>query len=341
MNILITGGLGYLGTHIASEISKNNKIFILDNLTNSYISNFKILKTISKSKKIYFIKCDILNKKKLVNFFFKNKIDTVIHLAGLKSVEESVSQPNKYYKINILGTLNLLDAIENSKVNKIIFSSSATVYGNPKRLPITEKHPIQKPTNPYGSSKLMIETIIEDFQKKKKNISCFILRYFNPGGAHPSFKIGENPKTNQSNIIPQLISALYHKKNKFKIYGNNFKTKDGTPVRDYIHVMDLAKIHSLLLEKKTKPGYYCFNIGSGKGYSVKKLCQKFNYHAMKILKKKVSLQKNPRRVGDVPSVYASFNKISKFLNNWKPKYSLDDICKSSIYFKINKSNAKR
>jgi len=321
MNLLITGGLGYIGSHLCVELLKSKaKIFVLDNLSNSSLKRKKNIEKISK-KKINLIKSDLNNYNKISKILINNKIDTVFHLAGLKSVKESFLKSYEYYLNNSFATMQLLKAMKESKVNKIIFSSSATVYGVKNKNPIKEIGNLDT-INPYGTSKLISEKLIIDQAKLDKNFKYIILRYFNPIGYHQSGLLSDD--ISEDNLVPNLIKKLKSKK-PFLIYGNNYRTKDKTAIRDYIHIYDLISAHILSLKKFTKNKNEIFNVGTGKGYTVLDIIKSFQ----KILNKKIDIMYTNRRKGDPEAIYCSAAKIIKKLK-WKPKYSVLDMCKYSI-----------
>jgi UDP-glucose 4-epimerase len=323
MNILVTGGVGYIGSHTVLSLIKNNyKPIIVDNLENSHRMIINRLKKKAK-KNITFLKGDILDSN-FINKIFKNyKIKIVIHFAGYKSVAESMKVPVKYYQNNVTGTLNILKSMNSFDVSKIIFSSSATIYGNPKFLPITEKHPLNA-INVYGQTKIDIENMLLNNCKANKNFSAISLRYFNPIGSDESITIGEYPKNNSSNLMPSICLAA--KKNLIiKIYGTNYNTKDGTAVRDYIHVTDIADGHVSAIKYIIKNrGWNFFNLGTGKGTTVLEIIKTFEEVNNINLKKKFY----SRRAGDSESTYASVYKAKKALN-WSAKYDLKTMCKSA------------
>tara|TARA_R110002020_G_scaffold354724_1_gene567481 strand:+ start:234 stop:1229 length:996 start_codon:yes stop_codon:yes gene_type:complete len=327
MNILITGGLGFVGSHITVKLLENDyNIFIIDNLENSNLEQITKLKKII-NKKIEYFKGDLRNIKFLDNFFNSYKIDIVIHCAGLKSVEESEKNPLKYYDYNVSGTINLLNSMNKYNVNKIIFSSSACVYGIPKNTPIDEKHETC-PNNIYGETKLINENILKNLCIKNNNWSVVCLRYFNPIGSHYSGLIGDNPLTNITNIMPVLNKSLNNQSKIFCIYGNTYKTKDGTAIRDYIHIDDLAEGHMLSLNYcLNNNGFETFNLGTGKGYSVLEILNTFQ----KYTNKKINYNFTQKRKGDVEISYTDTNKAKKKLK-FKVKKNLDQMCQDSIKF---------
>jgi len=327
MKILITGGAGYIASHTLIELAKANYDFIIyDNLSNS---SPKSLKRVSKiiNKNITFIKGDIRDKDKLQEVFLQYNIDSVIHFAGLKAVGESVEKPLKYYDNNVCGTLRLLEVMKENNCKKIVFSSSATVYGDPLTTPITEKFPVGDTTNPYGTSKYMIERILEDLYISDNSFKISILRYFNPVGAYEDGTIGEDPNGIPNNLMPFITQVAIGKRKYLNIFGNDYDTHDGTGVRDYIHVMDLANAHVKAIEyldkvDKTKP--LIVNIGTGKGYSVIDVIKAFE----KASGKKIPYKIVDRRAGDVAKVYADPTFAKKILN-WQATRDLNKMCEDS------------
>ncbi len=330
MKVLVTGGCGYIGSHtVVDLLNEGMEVVIVDNLINSKIDVLDKIKKIT-NKDVTFYKVDLCNKKELKNVFEKEKIDSVIHFAGLKAVGESVEKPLMYYENNLISTLNLLDLMKDFNVKKIVFSSSATVYGNPKSLPIYEDFPLSV-TNPYGATKLMIENILGDLYKSDTSFDITILRYFNPIGAHKSGLIGENPNGIPNNLMPYIVRVATGKLPILNIFGDDYNTIDGTGVRDYIHVCDLSYGHVLALKNK-KTGLKIYNLGTGKGTSVLELVNKFQ----EINGVKVSYQITSRREGDVDACYASNEKAVKELG-FNPKYTIEDMCFDSYNF-IKKNN---
>jgi UDP-glucose 4-epimerase len=327
MNVLLTGGAGYIGSHVfLTLIDKGYNPIILDNFSNSRIDVIKKLDLITK-KKTRLIKGSVLDTELLVKIIKDNDVSSVIHLAGLKSVKESVIDPLKYYYSNILGAISLLKALKLTSCNNLVFSSSATVYGIPDYLPIDESHNTN-PINPYGSSKLIIENIISDVVKSNKNFKAVVLRYFNPIGSHVSGLIGEQPIGFPNNIMPILVDIALKRKKELNIYGNDYNTKDGTGVRDYIHVMDLAEGHFLALDKLDDLNpFSVFNLGTGFGYSVLEIVQSFS----KASKMKIPFVYDKRREGDLDEIFADPSYANKTLN-FRPKYSIDDMCNSILNF---------
>jgi UDP-glucose 4-epimerase len=325
-NILVTGGSGYVGSHLAVKLLElGYNVTLVDNFSNS---NKLVIKKIKKitNKNFFFYKLNILDSKKLFTILKKKKIQSVFHLAAFKSVNESVLFPAKYYNNNIFGIISLIEAMEKAYVYNLIFSSSAVVYGESMYLPIDEDHPV-KPLSPYGLSKLLCEQYLNYIVSKNKKWKIISLRYFNPVGSHISKKIGDNP-TNPNNIMPTINKVALNNRSVFKIFGSNYKSKDGTAVRDYIHIMDVVDAHLLSLKKLRKMSKHTiFNIGTGKGVSVNELLKVYQ----KVNKLKLRIKKTVRRKGDVAISYASVKRIKNKIG-WKSKYSLEDMCASSYEF---------
>ena len=324
-SILITGGAGYIGSHIAVELlDKNYKVIVYDNLTNSSKISVKRVGEIT-GKNITFYEADILDEKKLSEVFKKEKIDVVIHCAALKSVGESVKKPLEYYHNNITGTLSLLKIMKKYSCKNIIFSSSATVYGDPEIVPITEDFPKGTCTNPYGWTKSMMEQIMTDLQKSDPEWKVVLLRYFNPIGAHKSGKIGEDPQGIPNNLLPYIAQVAVGKLDYLSVFGNDYDTVDGTGVRDYIHVVDLAKGHVLSVDKIDKlEGVSIINLATGNGYSVLEVLKAFE----KACGKKISYKIVQRREGDIAKCFADASKAYKVLG-WKAKKDIDEMCEDS------------
>lgn len=324
---LLTGGNGYIGSHIAIELyNTTTNIIILDNYSNSLLDNKKRLS--NKLPKIIWIEGDILDKKILRHIFSTYSISNVIHLAGLKSISESIELPILYYSNNITGTLNLLEIMKEYKCYNIIFSSSATVYGFQKDVPIKEKTPINNNLdNAYAKSKLYVEKILLDLNKNSDLWNIIILRYFNPIGCHYSGITWENPKKTVQNLFPYIIKVYSKELPKLTIFGNNYNTRDGTCIRDFIHIMDLANAHiqSLKFIKDKNSCYEIFNIGTGKGYSVLEVVNTFNKYS----NNSISYEYGSPREGDVPYIFSDCEKANKILN-WYPKKTLDDMVKDTI-----------
>ncbi len=321
MNILVTGGAGYIGTHTCVELlNRGYDIVVLDNLDNSCEKAVETVKKIT-GKDFPFYKTDLLDYDDVEKVFNENKIDSVIHFAGLKAVGESTKLPIKYYHNNITGTLNLVDIMQKHKVYNLVFSSSATVYGVPKTVPITEDFPTST-TNPYGSTKLMIENILNDVYAADNNWSITLLRYFNPIGAHESGMIGEDPKGIPNNLLPYVAQVAVGKHEYVHVFGNDYDTVDGTGVRDYIHVVDLALGHLKAIEKKTGVcGVHTYNLGTGHGYSVLEIIKAFEKAAGKEIPYKIEA----RRPGDVAQCYANPDKAKKELD-WQAEREISKMC---------------
>ena len=328
--ILVAGGAGYIGSHTCIELlNKDYNVIVVDNLSNSSSESLKRVEEIT-GKKLKFHKINILEKEELCNVFKNNTIHTVIHFAGLKAVGESTEIPLKYYHNNITGTLILLEIMKEYNVKNIVFSSSATVYGEPATLPITEEFPTTT-TNPYGSTKLFIEEILKDLYKSDNSWNIALLRYFNPVGAHASGKIGEDPNDIPNNLMPYISQVAVGKLKELSVFGNDYPTHDGTGVRDYIHVTDLAKGHIAALSKlDTSPGLIIYNLGTGQGYSVLDLVNAFE----KITNKKVPYKIVPRRPGDIATCYADPKKAAKELN-WKTQFSINEIVRDAWNWQTN------
>ena len=326
MSVLVTGGAGYIGSHTVVELLNENKeVIVVDNFSNSKPEMLDKIKKIT-NKDFKFYELDYSNKEKMDKVFAENKIDSVIHFAGYKAVGESVEKPIEYYTNNVSGTLNLLDVMRKHNVKTIIFSSSATVYGDPEVVPLTEMCKIGGTTNPYGSSKLFIEQILKDVYKSDNTWDVCILRYFNPIGSHESGIIGEEPQGRPNNLMPYIVRVASGELEELSIFGNDYNTPDGTGVRDYIHVVDLAKGHIKALEKleKEKSGIYIYNLGTGKGYSVLDMVHAFE----KTTGQKIKYKITERRAGDIATCYSNPEKAQKELN-WKAEKTLEDMCKDS------------
>lgn len=324
MNILVTGGAGYIGSHTSLLLLEaGHKVIVVDNLSNSSVEALKRVREIT-GKDITFYKADLLDKAELEKVFKENTIDSVIHFAGLKAVGESVALPLQYYHNNLTGTFNLCSLMSKYNVKNIVFSSSATVYGDPEIIPITEQAPLHA-TNPYGRTKLMLEEILQDLNVADSTINVAILRYFNPIGAHESGLIGEDPSGIPNNLIPYVAQVAVGKRDKVSVFGDDYNTPDGTGVRDYIHVMDLAAGHLKALEKlNTKPGVVIYNLGTGNGYSVLDLIKAFS----KASGKEIPYEIGPRRAGDIATCYAEPSFAEKELG-WTAEKNIDDMCADS------------
>lgn len=333
MSVLVTGGAGYIGSHTVVELLNENKeVIVVDNFSNSKPEMLDKIKKIT-NKDFKFYELDYSNKEKMDKVFAENKIDSVIHFAGYKAVGESVEKPIEYYTNNVSGTLNLLDVMRKHNVKTIIFSSSATIYGDPEVVPLTEMCKIGGTTNPYGSSKLFIEQILKDVYKSDNTWDVCILRYFNPIGSHESGIIGEEPQGRPNNLMPYIVRVASGELEELSIFGNDYNTPDGTGVRDYIHVVDLAKGHIKALEKleKEKSGIYIYNLGTGKGYSVLDMVHAFE----KTTGQKIKYKITERRAGDIATCYADATKAKEELN-WVAEKTLEDMCRDSWnYIKIS------
>lgn len=332
MKVLVTGGLGYIGSHTVIELLNSNMdVVIIDNLSNSKEEVHNKLEMIT-GKKIPFYLGDVCDKDLLKKIFINEQIDAVIHFAGYKAVGESVSLPLKYYRNNIDSTLSLLEVMEEFGVYNLVFSSSATVYGNPKSLPIKEDFPLST-TNPYGTTKLFIEHILNDVYVSNNKWNITILRYFNPIGASKTGLIGEDPNGIPNNLMPYIVKVAVGELECLNIFGDDYNTIDGTGVRDYIHVIDLARGHVLSLNN-TESGVHIYNLGTGNGTSVLELVNTFE----KVNNIKVNRKIVERRPGDVDACYASIEKASKELG-FKPEYNISDMCQDAYNF-IKKNTSK-
>lgn len=320
--ILVTGGAGYIGSHSVIElIEAGYDIVVIDNLVNASMESIRRVEKIV-GKEIATHSVDLLNKPALEDVFKKYKVSAVIHFAGLKAVGESCELPLLYYKNNVGGTTNLLEVMEANGVFNIVFSSSATVYGAPQFLPLTEDHPVGSCTNPYGKSKFMIEQMLTDLSAANKKWNIVILRYFNPVGAHITGTIGEDPQGVPNNLMPFISQVAVGRRSALKVYGTDYDTPDGTGVRDYIHVVDLAQGHVAAAGKVFEQcGLKIYNLGTGRGYSVLDMVKAFE----KASGKKIPYELTGRRTGDVGSVYSDPSLASRELN-WSAKKGLDEMC---------------
>jgi UDP-glucose 4-epimerase len=315
--VLLTGGMGYIGSHTAVVLTEaGHEVVLYDNLCNSKTSVLDRLETII-GKRLPFIEGDVRDTDKVEGVLKAHKIDAVIHFAGLKAVGESVEKPIDYYDNNVTGTISLLKAMRAAVVKTLVFSSSATVYGDPQYLPLDEAHPTSA-TNPYGRSKLQIEEILADVAKSDTSWRIACLRYFNPVGAHDSGLIGEDPNDIPNNLMPYIAQVVGGKLPKLNVFGDNYDTKDGTGVRDYIHVMDLAEGHNVALDfLEQETGWHAINLGTGTGYSVLEMVKAFEAAS----KHAVPYQIAPRRAGDIASCYAKADKARQTLR-WQAKRTL-------------------
>ncbi|MBR2246507.1 MAG: UDP-glucose 4-epimerase GalE [Bacilli bacterium] len=327
MKILVTGGLGYIGSHTCVELlNEDYEVVIVDNLSNSKIEVLDKIKEIT-NKDVKFYKEDVCDIKALEKIFYENKIDAVIHFAGYKAVGESVEKPIMYYENNLISTLNLCKIMKEYNCKRLVFSSSATVYGSPHTLPIEEGFPLST-TNPYGTTKLMNEMILEDCYKADKDFSIVILRYFNPIGSHSSGLIGEDPNGIPNNLMPYIVRVASGELECLSVFGSDYDTPDGTGVRDYIHVVDLALGHIKAIEKTFKgPGIDYYNLGTGKGYSVLDMINTFE----EVNNVKVNYKIVDRRPGDIAACYADPTKAKEELG-WEAKYDIERMCKDSYNY---------
>ena len=318
--ILVTGGCGYIGSHTVLELlNKGYDVVVVDNFSNSSFESIRRVQKIT-GKEVTFYEADIRDVEAMERIFASHKLDAVIHFAAFKAVGESCKLPLKYYENNISGTVCLLKIMEKYNVKKIIFSSSATVYGDPKYLPLDENSPLST-TNPYGSTKLMMEMIMQDLYKADKEWNIILLRYFNPVGAHESGLIGEDPKGIPNNLMPFVAQVATGKLACINVFGNDYDTPDGTGVRDYIHVVDLANGHIAAIERCNEAGVHIYNLGTGRGYSVLDMIKAFEKACGKTLPYKIC----DRRPGDIAACYAAPDKAKKELG-WEAKYDLDGMC---------------
>jgi UDP-glucose 4-epimerase len=333
MAVLVTGGAGYIGSHTCVELLEAGyEVIVVDNLSNSSEKSIERVKKIT-GKDLKFYRVDLLDRAALEEIFSKNNIDSVIHFAGLKAVGESVSIPLRYYENNISGTVILLEVMQKFNVKTFVFSSSATVYGDPAKLPITEDFPI-KATNPYGRTKLMIEEILRDLYTSDNSWDIAILRYFNPVGAHSSGLIGEDPNGIPNNLMPYITQVAVGKREQLSVFGNDYPTHDGTGVRDYIHVVDLSIGHLKALEKlKTNPGVVTYNLGTGNGYSVLDIVKAFSKASGKNIPYKIV----DRRPGDIAACYADPSKAKKEMN-WQAEKGIDEMCADSWNWQVSNPN---
>lgn len=325
MSILVTGGAGYIGSHTVVELLKVNKeVVVLDNLSNSSKKSLDRVEQIT-GKKVTFYEADILDRDALEMIFSKEKIESCIHFAGLKAVGESCEKPWEYYYNNVSGTLILLDVMRKHGVKNIIFSSSSTVYGTPEVIPVTEECPKGEITNPYGQTKSMLEQILMDIQKADSEWNVILLRYFNPIGAHESGMIGENPNGIPNNLMPYITQVAIGKLERLGVFGDDYDTPDGTGVRDYIHVVDLAIGHVKALKKiEEKAGLCIYNLGTGTGYSVLEIVKNFEEASGK----EIPYAIKPRRAGDIAMNYADASKAKQELG-WVAERGIKEMCADS------------
>lgn len=333
MKILVTGGLGYIGSHTVCELLDNDyEVVIVDNLYNSKMDTIDKIKEITKKDFSYYIE-NINNYDEMDKIFKKEKFDAIIHFAGYKAVGESVKEPIKHYENNINSTLVLLRLMNKYKVNRFVFSSSATVYDYNNKLPFVETGNL-KPSNPYGNTKYMNEILLNDYANSNENASIMILRYFNPIGSHKSYLLGEEPEGIPNNLMPYIVRVANRELDHLSIFGDDYDTVDGTGVRDYIHVVDLAIGHLKALEKSLKDnGYFVYNLGTGKGTSVLELVNTFE----KVNDVKIPREIVGRRAGDIAECYADTTKAKKELD-FEAKYSIEDMCYDSYQYILKRKN---
>lgn len=329
MNILVTGGAGYIGSHTCVELLQaGHEVIIVDNLSNSKSMAIERIQELG-TRPVYFYKTDLLDSAHIESIFTEHKIDAVIHFAGLKAVGESVSMPLKYYHNNITGALILCELMAKYGVKKLVFSSSATVYGLSNKLPLTEDMPLSA-TNPYGQTKLMIEQVLQDLYVSDPAWSIVLLRYFNPIGAHHSGRIGEDPGNIPNNLMPYITQVATGSRTHLNVFGNDYNTRDGTGVRDYIHVVDLAKGHLQALNATVEAGIEAYNLGTGTGYSVLEVISAFEM----VTGKKVPYIITPRRPGDIDTCFANPVKALERLG-WKATKTLHDMCRDAWNWQKN------
>ncbi len=330
--ILVTGGSGYIGSHTTLELlNKGYEVVVVDNLSNSSKESLRRVEEIT-GKSVIFYETDVRDEKAMEAIFTAHKFDAVIHFAAFKAVGESCKMPLKYYDNNISGTVGLLRIMEKFGVKKIIFSSSATVYGTPERLPLDENCRLST-TNPYGSTKLMMENIMQDVYKADNEWNIILLRYFNPVGSHESGRIGEDPKGIPNNLMPFVAQVASGKLACINVFGNDYDTPDGTGVRDYIHVVDLALGHIAAIEECNESGVHIYNLGTGHGYSVLDMIHAFEKACGKTLPYKIC----ERRPGDIAACYACPDKAEKELK-WKAKYGIEEMCASQWKWQSSNPN---
>lgn len=329
--ILVTGGAGYIGSHTVLQLLEtNHRVIVLDNLCNSSKEALKRVEELT-AKTLTFVEGDIRDSKALDKLFAEHQVDAVIHFAGLKAVGESVAKPLMYYDNNVNGSLVLCAAMARNNVKNLVFSSSATVYGDPTELPLHEGLPTGQPTNPYGQSKLMVELVLRDLHKSDSSWNIAVLRYFNPAGAHSSGRIGENPNGIPNNLMPFITQVATGKREFLSIFGNDYDTPDGTGVRDYIHVDDLANGHLKALQKLQQDvGLVTYNLGTGQGYSVLDMIKEFEKQSGKAVPYKFV----PRREGDVAACYADPKMAAQALG-WQAQKGLADMCRDSWHWQSN------
>ena len=334
MKILVTGGAGYIGSHTCVELLNSGyEVVVMDNLYNASAKALDRVQQIT-GKTLTFYEADMLDQPAMDKIFEAEKPDAVIHFAGYKAVGESVAKPIEYYHNNMTGTLLLCDTMRKHGVKNIIFSSSATVYGDPLEIPITEECPKQNPTNPYGQTKTMLEQVLMDIHRADPEWNVTLLRYFNPIGAHKSGLIGEDPKGIPNNLLPYVAQVAIGKLKCVGVFGNDYDTPDGTGVRDYIHVVDLARGHVKAIEKfKENKGVLIYNLGTGNGYSVLQVIEAFG----KACGRKIPYEIKPRRAGDIATCYCDPSKAKRELG-WEAEYGIDEMCADSWKWQTQNPN---
>jgi len=333
MKVLVTGGAGFIGSHTVLELLEAGyEVVVVDNLCNASEESLHRVEKITGKKAAFYL-ADIRDREAMQKIFAEHKIDWVIHFAGLKAVGESCAKPVEYYDNNLVGTLVLLEVMREAGCKRIVFSSSATVYGDPEELPLKETTKLNPTTNPYGTTKVMQEQILRDVYKADGEWNVVLLRYFNPVGAHKSGLIGEDPKGIPNNLMPYVAQVASGKLKQIGVFGNDYPTPDGTGVRDYIHVVDLARGHVAAIKALTEPGVRVYNLGTGHGYSVLDMIHAFE----KACGKKLPYEIKPRRAGDIPSCYASSEKAEKELG-WKAEYDLETMCRDQWNWQKNNPN---
>lgn len=330
MNILVSGGAGYIGSHICVELLNNGyEVTVIDDFSNSKPEVLGYIKEIT-GKSVKFYELNILDEEKTEEVFKENRIDAIIHCAAFKAVGESVRKPIEYYENNLMTTLVMTKMMKKYHVNNIVFSSSATVYGDPEVVPLTEDCKLKETTNPYGSTKAMMERILTDVQHALPEMSVTLLRYFNPIGAHESGLIGEDPKGIPNNLMPYIMKVAVGELPELGVFGDDYETADGTGVRDYIHVVDLAKGHVKAIERYAEAGVHICNLGTGKGYSVLEIVKAFE----RVNGVKIPYVIKERRAGDIATCYADPTRAKKELG-WVAEKTLDDMCRDSYRFVVN------
>ena len=332
-NILLTGGIGFIGSHTLVELlDRGYRVAVVDNLSNASEITADRVREIT-GRDFLFYRADIRDRAAMEKIFSENDFDAVIHFAGLKAVGESCAKPLEYYDNNIYGTLVLLETMRAHGVRQMIFSSSATVYGTPEVLPLTETCKTGGTTNPYGTTKYQIETILTDLWRADPTWNIALLRYFNPVGAHESGRIGEDPKGIPNNLMPYVAQVASGKLQKIRVFGNDYPTPDGTGVRDYIHVVDLARGHIAAIERLTEPGVHIYNLGTGIGYSVLDMIHAFE----KACGKELPYEICARRPGDIAACYASPEKASRDLG-WRAEYGIAEMCRDQWNWQSHNPN---